>query len=464
VSDNSKIEWCDSTWNPVTGCTKVSAGCDHCYAETFAERWRGTPGHHFEQGFDVRLWPERLGVPSSWRKPKRIFVNSMSDLFHDEVPDEFIARVWQVMGAAPQHTYQILTKRHARMRSWVSRWYDGTIPEPYDVRSVNGFPGYSVTTHGEVLGKRSDTRGGLSPDTGEQGHQRVTLHREGSPRSGERELVHRLVLTAFARPPRLGEQGCHRNGDPSDNRLSNLYWGTQQDNWRDRVGHGNGRAHAKLGEADVIAIRARCTAGESAYAVARDYPVSDTQIRNIIRGDQWAQLRLQRPLPKPHRVVLDSVWLGVSAEDQHWADIRIPALLDTPAAVRFVSAEPLLGPIDLGLVEECGGCTCGVGPSGYYGMHERGCGTAPGPSWNRLHWVIAGGESGSGARPCEMSWLLSLRGQCDDGGTAFFCKQLGSYAARAMGLKSPKGSDPLEWPADLQVRQFPGATCLGQVH
>jgi protein gp37 len=126
VSDKTGIEWTRSddgtpgaTWNPVTGCTKVSSGCDHCYAETFAERWRGTPGHHFENGFDVTLRPERLGQPLKWRRPRRIFVNSMSDLFHQDVPDEYIARVFAVMAMANQHTFLVLTKRHARMRAFL---------------------------------------------------------------------------------------------------------------------------------------------------------------------------------------------------------------------------------------------------------------------------------------------------------------------------------------------------------
>ena len=87
MSSTSTIEWTDSTWNPVTGCTKISPGCKHCYAETFAERWRGIPGHHYEQGFDLRLWPERIGLPLEWKEPRMIFVNSMSDLFHKDVPD-----------------------------------------------------------------------------------------------------------------------------------------------------------------------------------------------------------------------------------------------------------------------------------------------------------------------------------------------------------------------------------------
>jgi protein gp37 len=115
MSDNSKIEWTDATWNPVRGCAKVSPGCAHCYAETFAERFRGVTGHPFEYGFDLRLVPEKLGDPIRWSKPKKIFVNSMSDLFHEGVPDAFIENICRVMLAANWHTYQVLTKRATRM-------------------------------------------------------------------------------------------------------------------------------------------------------------------------------------------------------------------------------------------------------------------------------------------------------------------------------------------------------------
>jgi len=115
MSENSKIEWTDATWNPVRGCSKVSPGCMHCYAETFAERFRGVPGHPFEFGFDLRLVPEKLGDPIRWSKPKKIFVNSMSDLFHEGVPDEYIEKICRVMLSANWHTYQILTKRADRM-------------------------------------------------------------------------------------------------------------------------------------------------------------------------------------------------------------------------------------------------------------------------------------------------------------------------------------------------------------
>jgi len=116
MSQNSSIEWTDATWNPVRGCTKISPGCKNCYAETFAERFRGVKGHPYEQGFDLRLVPEKLAEPLRWRKSKMIFVNSMSDLFHDEVPDNYIVAVTQVMVAAKWHTYQVLTKRSERLR------------------------------------------------------------------------------------------------------------------------------------------------------------------------------------------------------------------------------------------------------------------------------------------------------------------------------------------------------------
>ena len=120
---NTEIEWTDATWNPVTGCTKISAGCDHCYAERFAERFRGVPGHPFERGFDLVLRPERLAQPLEWRKPKMIFVNSMSDLFHKGIPAEFIGRVFGTMEQADWHTFQVLTKRSSLMRNFLRRRY-----------------------------------------------------------------------------------------------------------------------------------------------------------------------------------------------------------------------------------------------------------------------------------------------------------------------------------------------------
>lgn len=120
MSLNSHIEWTDATWNPVRGCTKISPGCKHCYAETFAERFRGVKGHPYEQGFDLRLVPEKLIEPFSWRSPKLVFVNSMSDLFQDGVPDEYVEAVCRVMVATKWHTYQVLTKRSERLKQLLS--------------------------------------------------------------------------------------------------------------------------------------------------------------------------------------------------------------------------------------------------------------------------------------------------------------------------------------------------------
>lgn len=290
MGDRTGIEWTDATWNPVSGCTKVSPGCDHCYAETIAERFRGTPSHYYENGFDVTLCPDKLAEPLRWTRPRRVFVNSMSDLFHQDIPDEYIARVFAVMALAPQHTFQVLTKRHGRMRSLLS----------------------SAT-------------------------------------------FRRYVEDAIR---------------------------------------------------GVVA----------AHSPARPW------------YDTW-------PLP--------NVWLGVSTEDQHWADIRIPALLDTPAAVRFISAEPLLGPIDLRLIHwsdpdaHCGGCSGLLSP-----RHEPGCYMEPGPH-HGIDWVIVGGESGRGARPMHPAWARSLRDQCEQAGVPFLFKQWGdwaphSYAAGYMGDRTDR--------------------------
>jgi protein gp37 len=128
MSDRSAIEWTDASWNPVTGCTQVSPGCDHCYALTFAERFRGVPDHPYEQGFDLKLWPGRLTLPLTWRRPRRIFVNSMSDLFHKDIPTEYIQAVFATMQRADWHVFQVLTKRPGRLRRIA-----GELPWPQNV-------------------------------------------------------------------------------------------------------------------------------------------------------------------------------------------------------------------------------------------------------------------------------------------------------------------------------------------
>jgi protein gp37 len=287
MSDHSAIEWTDTTWNPVTGCTKISAGCDHCYAETFAERWRGIDGHPFERGFDLQLRPERLDHPLSWGKPRKVFVNSMSDLFHPGIPDELIAGVFAVMAATGRHTYQVLTKRHGRMRALLA--------------------------------------------------------------SGE-----------FAE--HVIDEATGRYGAP----------------------------------------------------VRPSWP-------------------------------LRNVWIGVSAENQRWADIRIPALLDTPAAVRFLSCEPLLGPVDLSrwlrhVQRACDRCYV-KGPLDRHSAHLWGrcpcpCHPAHTPP---IGWIIAGGESGPSARPMHPAWVRHLRDTAHLAAVPFFFKQWGAWTTYRQGAPTPAG-------------------------
>ncbi|MFJ6393952.1 DUF5131 family protein [Streptomyces sp. NPDC091972] len=289
MADSTPIEWTRSedgapgaTWNPVTGCTKISEGCDHCYAETFAERWRGTSGHHFENGFDLTLRPERLRLPLTWNKPRRVFLNSMSDLFHQDIPDTYIAKVFAVMAIAGQHTFQILTKRHARMRALLSS-------------------------------------------------------------------------------PSFWHQVAHEGREH--------FTGCQQD-WL--------AAGAMLGG---------------------------------------------QPLP--------NVWLGVSVENQRWADIRIPALLETPAAVHFLSCEPLLGPVDLKQAVRTMGSERGHGLTASY-VHAGGCCR----TLHGIDWVIVGGESGPKARAMHPDWARSLRDQCAAAEVPYFFKQWGEFAPESYGHNS----------------------------
>lgn len=282
---DTAIEWTDRVWNPTTGCDRVSAGCDNCYAMTMAKRLKGMGQAKYQRdgdprtsgpGFLAQYHSPVVGEPLRWRKPQRVFVNSMSDLFHDNIPDVFIARVWEVMQRCPQHTFQVLTKRHARMRSLLS--------------------------------------------------------------SAEfREMVFKFG------------------------------------------GVGRGQANGHLEQ---------------------------------YRG--WP---------------LNNVWVGVSAENQQWADIRIPALLDTPAAVRFVSCEPLLGPITLHPYWTHGRPRWGAptptpaGPGAGGSIDMQPLELAP-----RLDWLITGGESGPGARPMHPAWARSLRDQCVKAGVAFHFKQWGEHS------------------------------------
>lgn len=324
MSDNSKIEWTEATWNVVSGCTKISDGCLKCYIERtppFRIAHRRFDGSDIGATTGVMLHPERLTLPLRWKKPRLIFANSLSDLFHEDVPDELIAQSFAVMALTPRHTYQLLTKRHARMRSLLN---SGKFAELVWLAA------------GDIAGRDE----------------------------------------AFPLP-------------------------------------------------------------------AADYDAVMARFAERVRTDD-----VMAPWP--------NIWLGVSCENQRWADIRIPALLETPAAVRFVSAEPLLGPVDL---------TDWIG-----GWSERRQATTVLPAafipYPRLHWLIAGGESGPGAQPMDVEWVRDLVKQCDGTPTAVFVKQLGAVWASdwtvngktVSALGDRKGGEWDYWPTDLRVREFPALT------
>lgn len=309
------IEWTEQTWNPTTGCDRISPGCDNCYALTMAKRLKGMGSAKYQTdgnpstsgpGFAISAHDDTLYEPLSWRKPRRVFVNSMSDLFHDKVDSDFIAKAFGVMALTRRHTYQILTKRHARLRSLLNN-----------------------------------------------------------------DAFHTAVLAWAAR---------------------------LQDDKHPMPDWNPGRRRLKA----------------------------------------W-------PLPNVH--------LGVSVEDQKWADIRIKHLMQTPAAVRFLSCEPLVGPVRLHRGH--GHCPVHDFPGGFCAGQ---C-----PDLILPDWVIIGGESGPGARPFDPKWAADLIDDARLAGAAPFVKQLGTvwardtaYAGKTVAAHGDtKGGKPQYWPANLRVREYP---------
>lgn len=438
MGDKTSISWTDATWGPVRGCSRVSTGCERCYAEGIAARFSGSgqpyeglakigvrTGHQPKWTGIVRLVSEHLHDPLAWRKPRRIFVTSMSDIFHEKLTNEEIAAVFGVMAAASHHTFQVLTKRAQRMHEWVTdpstparveRFRHiasaGRIEEFFAAErtvDIADWPGYAISSKGRVI---SSKRGGeieMRVQTGDQGHGRVQLYRGDG--SSERVLVHRLVLEAFDRDPKDDEQGCHIDGDATNNALWNLRWGSQASNWDDRKRHGNRRSYAKLNDGQVAELRRLAAEGVNGAELGRRFGISDTQARNIIAGRQWTE-------GSAPEWPLACVWLGVSVENQAAADGRIPLLLETPAAVRFLSCEPLLGPVHL--------------HSGWMGGDYLRC----------INWLIAGCESGRRARPCDVAWLRLLRDQCAEASVPFFLKQ--ATENLALEVIQPGYSHPIQ--------------------
>ncbi|HSZ58475.1 MAG TPA: phage Gp37/Gp68 family protein [Tepidisphaeraceae bacterium] len=337
MSTNSSIEWTRGddgtpgcTWNPVAGCTLKSPGCKNCYAmrmaarleamgqEKYAGLTKKVNGRYVWTG-KIHLDEESLSAPLGWKKPRRVFVNSMSDLFHPDVSFEFIDKVFAVMALCPQHAFQVLTKRPERMAQYLS-------------------------------------------------NDNVGAARDGATR---RRIV--LEMHRYNAPPAPQE-------------------------WRE------------------------CSA-------------------RVHYGHGW-------PLP--------NIWLGCSTEDQTRADERIPHLLKCPAAVRFLSCEPLLGTIDLSRWF----FTSKPAPPREAIYDDR-------QTWDEsgIHWVIVGGESGPNARPMVLGWAKDIVRQCQSAGVPVFVKQLGAHPVNREGQRCPKikdrkGADPAEWPAELRVREFPQARAM----
>jgi protein gp37 len=298
MKHNTGIEWTHvpgykgETWNPVRGCEKISPGCKHCYAETLAERWRGVimpngKPHAYHQGFDLRLVPDKLDEPLRATKPRAYFVNSMSDLFQESVPSEFVAATFGVMAATSRHLYMVLTKRADRMAEFMR-----TVP--VDEWSVDGTPMRSIS---------------------------------------------------------FGD-------DQSEHPLH------------------------PLNAADLAIVESYKARNLAPYDALEDF------------NNATLDCYFQWPPP--------NVWLGVSVEDRKYGLPRIDILRETPAAVRFLSIEPLLedlGPLDL-----------------------RG-----------IHWVIVGGESGPGARTLQPEWVMPIRDQCAEQGVPFFFKQWGGVMKKLKG-------------------------------
>jgi len=390
MATTTKIEWTDRTWNPVRGCALVSEGCRNCYAMKFAHRFsgKGKPyagltrlGKHGPVWTGAaRFVPEMLAEPLTWGAPQRVFVNSMSDLFHEDITDEQIAEVFGVMAVAGAQEESERESAQAEDGGCFHRRGDGYVK----------------------LGKPAPLYRGGAP---------VQL-KYGRFRSGPHTFQ---VLTKRAR------------------------------RMRDVVASGRFR-ELVAGAAHRWAMDRRDAGYLSDCISGLDNPSAQGRA-----GRLW-------PLP--------NLWLGVSVEDQAAADERIPLLLETPAAVRFVSAEPLLGPVEL---------SDHLWPSGYESGGPGGwVETSP-----AIDWVIAGGESGNGARPCALEWLEAIRDQCAAAKVACFVKQLGGFIvseqrtvvdaeeqealgldskwAWRAGLKDRKGGDWSEWPEELRVRQFPSS-------
>ena len=413
----TKIEWTDETWNSITGCTPISGGCKNCYARRMSKRLAGRFGYPQDDPFKVTLHPEKLGQPFRWRKSRRIFLNSMGDTFHDDVPTGSIDKIFAVMAMNSRHTFLILTKRPVRMHIYlkdpntpfrIQQQIDAVsvdiemngvkeiwrpIPEFEDLYEVSNYGRIKsfLGNHPRIL-KNRDCRK----------HNAVSLRKSGDT---VQLLVARIVLITFFGMPKDGQEVCHRNGNGYDDRIANLRWGSRSDNMADAARHGTAGTWMKtktpITSHQVVSIREERKAGAKLKDIAKHYGLNKQRVSKICREEAHKKPALTWPLPNVH--------LGVSTENQAMADERIPLLLQTPASKRFISAEPLLGPIDFSL--------CGTIPSEW----------VPGGGYRHvsdfISQIIVGAETGPGKRPMNLDWVRDIRDQCQSANVPFFFKK-----------------------------------------
>ncbi|HUX01348.1 MAG TPA: phage Gp37/Gp68 family protein [Phycisphaerae bacterium] len=346
---STKIEWVRNchftkgeTWNPITGCTPVSDGCQNCYARRMANRLTGRFGYPADDPFAPAVHLDKLREPLTWRKPRMVFVCSMGDMFHAHYPQAVVDHSWAVMASCGQHVFQVLTKRAGRMKAYIE----------------------GLTARGRAAAADYE--------------RRIRRHFER----------YKMKFTSGYSLP-----------SPPTPELRAIYDAASEYEGRPKSPNGATLEHGFSGH---------------------EY--------------HW------RPWP------LNNVWLGVTTENQRTADERIPILLDTPAAVRFVSVEPMLGPVDLRMGDNMGpdedtgaGCvSCDIGGRRHQHYVGERCGRS-------LDWVICGGETGPGARPMDPEWARDLRDQCKEAGVPFFFKQMGGYPRKK---PIPKGLMVRQWPGD----------------
>ena len=350
----TNIEWCTDVWNPVTGCTKVSEGCRNCYAEKMAKRLKAMGKKKYRNGFEVTCHPEVLDIPLKWKKPRRIFVNSMGDLFHPDVPDEFISKVWDVMWSAPQHTFLVLTKRSERMSEWISE---------------NAYR--KSLSYGEIVYMDTLYEGNLCG----------------------------YVATEFDEP-------C----DCNNNYMCECPVGDDDD--VEACEHGERPCYT-------FNCPVASKGADKKSLLEQGWDIENLEFAEDGYADDGDYSEIMTVYSRPRNAFAPNLHLGVSVEDNNQRH-RIKDLLATPAAKRFVSIEPMLGPVDI--VPSLGWfCLC----------HRRRtpgrcdvCGKEAIRYHPALDGIVCGGESGPKRRVVDIKHIRKVKDDCVVAGVPFFLKQM----------------------------------------